>query len=77
MFVHTHLAFRLRPVFKVGSGLHFFNFISVTLGGQPFGFRRPSWFLVFQLAHNGLHVGDVALCCACGKAILLTRCYGK
>jgi hypothetical protein len=24
---------------------------------------------------NGLRVGDVALCCACGKAILLTRCY--
>jgi hypothetical protein len=23
---------------------------------------------------NGLRVGDVALCCACGKAILLTRC---
>jgi len=22
-----------------------------------------------------LRVGDVALCCACGKAILLTRCY--
>jgi len=29
-----------------------------------------------KLAHNGLRVGDVALCCACGKAILLTRCYG-
>lgn len=24
---------------------------------------------------DGLRVGDVALCCACGKAILLTRCY--
>jgi hypothetical protein len=24
--------------------------------------------------HNVLRVGDVALCCACGKAILLTRC---
>jgi len=23
---------------------------------------------------NGLRVGDVALCGACGKAILLTRC---
>jgi len=29
----------------VGSGLHFLFFFSVTLGGQPFGFRRPSWFL--------------------------------
>jgi hypothetical protein len=28
------------------------------------------------IAHNVLRVGDVALCCACGKAILLTRCYG-
>jgi hypothetical protein len=28
-----------------------------------------------RVAHNGLRVGDVALCCACGKAILLTRCY--
>ena len=28
------------------------------------------------MLHNGLRVGDVALCCACGKAILLTRCYG-
>jgi hypothetical protein len=26
--------------------------------------------------HNVLRVGDVALSCACGKAILLTRCYG-
>jgi len=24
---------------------------------------------------DGLRVGDVALCCTCGKAILLTRCY--
>jgi len=30
--------------------------------------------LIFKLAHNVLRVGDVALCCACGKAILLTRC---
>jgi hypothetical protein len=30
----------------------------------------------FTLAGNVLRVGDVALCCACGKAILLTRCYG-
>jgi len=29
-----------------------------------------------KIAYNGLRVGDVALCCACGKAILLTRCYG-
>ena len=28
----------------------------------------------FRLAGNGLRVGDVALCCAGGKAILLTRC---
>jgi hypothetical protein len=26
---------------------------------------------------NGLRAGDVALCCACGKAILLARCYGQ
>jgi len=26
------------------------------------------------IEYNGLRVGDVALCCACGKAILLTRC---
>jgi len=41
-------------------------------------------FLDVQLDHlhfkpllglNGLRVGDVALCFACGKAILLTRCY--
>jgi hypothetical protein len=24
---------------------------------------------------NVLRVGDVDLCCSCGKAILLTRCY--
>ena len=30
---------------------------------------------VFNLADNGWRVGDVALCCACGRAILLTRCY--
>jgi hypothetical protein len=29
-----------------------------------------------MLTANGLRVGDVALCCACGKVILLTRCYG-
>jgi hypothetical protein len=29
------------------------------------------------LAANVLRVGDDALCCACGKAILLTRCYEK
>jgi hypothetical protein len=28
-----------------------------------------------RVADNDLRVGDVALCCACGKAILLTRCY--
>ena len=27
-----------------------------------------------KLTANGLRVGDDALCCACGKAILLTRC---
>ena len=31
--------------------------------------------VTFTLAYNVLRVGDVALCCACGKAILLTRCY--
>jgi hypothetical protein len=30
--------------------------------------------LSMRVAPNGLRVGDVALCCACGKAILLTRC---
>jgi RNA polymerase-binding transcription factor DksA len=29
----------------------------------------------FYLKFNGLRVGDVALCCACGKAISLARCY--
>jgi hypothetical protein len=29
----------------------------------------------YRVTHNVLRVGDVALCCACGKAILLTRCY--
>ena len=24
---------------------------------------------------NDLRLGDFVLCCACGKAILLTRCY--
>ena len=24
-----------------------------------------------------LRVGDIAFCCDCGKAILLTRCYGQ
>jgi len=33
-------------------------------------------YIVFLLiSANGLRVGDVALFCACGKAILLTRCY--
>jgi hypothetical protein len=27
------------------------------------------------MRHNVLRVGDDALCCACGKAILLTRYY--
>jgi len=31
------MAFRCRPVFKVVAGLHFFVFIIVTLGSQPFG----------------------------------------
>jgi len=25
----------------------------------------------------GLRVGDVALCCACGKAMALARCYAQ
>ena len=33
------------------------------------------WLTPLILAYNVLRVGDVALCCACGKAILLTRCY--
>ena len=32
-------------------------------------------YLMLIIAGNVLRVGDVALCCACGKAILLTRCY--
>jgi RNA polymerase-binding transcription factor DksA len=28
----------------------------------------------YEVVANGLRVGDFALCCACGKAILLTRC---
>jgi len=35
-------------------------------------FNMIAW--INMLATNGLRVGDVALCCACGKAILLTRC---
>jgi len=31
--------------FYVVSGLHFLLFFFVTLGGQPFGFRRPSFVL--------------------------------
>jgi hypothetical protein len=33
------------------------------------------YIFVFRLITNGWRVGDVALFCACGKAILLTRCY--
>ncbi len=41
------------PFFRVGSGLHFIVFLSVTLGSQPFGFRRPSLDFIFvKLAHN-------------------------
>ena len=41
------------------------------------GFSASSVLLFFKLAHNVLRVGDVALCCACGKVILLKRCYGQ
>jgi hypothetical protein len=54
------MAFRLRPVFLVGSGLHFLSSIIlffVTLGGQPVGSRRPSWF--FKLAHNVWQLQEV------------------
>ncbi len=37
---------------------------------------RPSPFYCLNLP-NGMSVSDVALCCACGKAILLTRCYSQ
>jgi len=30
-----------------------------------------------KIAYNVLRVGDVASCCACGKAILLTRCCSQ
>jgi hypothetical protein len=30
-----------------------------------------------NLPHNGLRLGDVALWCGCGKAILLKRCYAS
>jgi hypothetical protein len=33
------------------------------------------WQCHTTIGYNGSRVGDVALCCACGKAILLTRCY--
>ncbi|HNF32921.1 MAG TPA: hypothetical protein PLU51_10965 [Bacteroidia bacterium] len=32
------------------------------------------WSAFVIITANGLRVGDVALCCACGKAILPTRC---
>jgi hypothetical protein len=61
--------------------LIFFNFsYSYGISVSP---RFFEWVLVstfqfkyIKLSHNGLRVGDAALCCACGKAILLTRCYG-
>ena len=63
----------MRPVFIVGSGLHVFYFLSYWVV-SPQAFADRLGFLFVKLAHNGLRVGDVALCCACGKAILLTRC---
>jgi hypothetical protein len=39
-----------------------FGLVSCLWNGRP------------TIGYNGLRVGDVALCCACGKAILLTRC---
>ena len=42
------------PFFRVGSGLHFFLFLFVTAGGQPFGFRRPSWFLNLPITEGVL-----------------------
>jgi len=27
-----------------------------------------------RIGYNGLRVGDVALCCACGRAMALARC---
>jgi len=44
-FVLLVWLFGVAPFFKVVAGLHFLFFFFVTLGGQPFGFRRPSWFV--------------------------------
>jgi hypothetical protein len=59
------IVFRLAALLILQSvGIFFFVFLSLycRVVGCP------------TLACNGLRVGDVALCCACGKAILLTRC---
>ena len=69
--------FRIRPVFLSGFWsplLKFNNTFFCHFGWSALWLSQTV--LVFKLAHNVLRVGDVALCCACGKAILLTRCYG-
>ena len=39
--------------------------------------RKCKYHKALFIGYNGLRVGDVALCCACGKAILLTRCFKR
>jgi hypothetical protein len=64
LFIFNFLIVRLfgiRPVFLSGSWYPLFKcnytIFSVTLGGQPFGFRRTFYF--FKLAHNVLHLQEV------------------
>jgi hypothetical protein len=64
----------------VGSGLHFCLSILqniLKLSNFTYGGTLSSPLCrFFKLAHNVLRVGDVALCCACGKVMALARCYG-
>jgi len=50
------MAFRISPRFFSGfwSPLRKLNNFFVTLGGQPAGFRRPSWFLNLHITFSGL-----------------------
>jgi hypothetical protein len=50
------------------------SFSTVVQNMWWFSCHLSVWFVSVKLAHNVLRVGDVALCCACGKAILLKRC---
>jgi hypothetical protein len=54
-FLPTLMAFRSPPRFlKWSLDSTFFFIFFVTLGGQPFSFRRPSWFLNLPITVSGL-----------------------